>query len=80
MTLRGRRGIQFWVEAGLAAITGSLCVLTLFWPQWLEALGLDPDHGSGSAEWFIVAVLFALALVLGLAARLEWRRAATASA
>jgi hypothetical protein len=63
MTVRGHLRIQFWVETWLAAVTGLLFVLSLFWPEWLEALGFDPDHGSGSV----------------LAARLEWRRAATAS-
>jgi hypothetical protein len=80
MTVRGHLRLQFWVETVLAAITGSLFVLTLFWHEWLEALGFDPDHGSGSAEWLSVAVLFGVALATGLAARLEWRRAATASA
>jgi hypothetical protein len=66
---------RFWVEAGL---TGALFVLTLFWHDWLEALGFDPDNHSGTVEWLIVAALFVLCVVLSFSARLEWRRAAIA--
>ena len=71
---------RFWVEAGLAGLTGALFVLTLAWHDWLEALGFDPDHGDGSVEWAIVAGLLALCLIFGLAARIEWRRVAAAAA
>jgi hypothetical protein len=72
--VRGR----FWVEAGLAALTGALFVLTLFSHDWLEAFGFDPDNHNGTVEWLIVAVLFVLCVVLSFSARLEWRRAAIA--
>lgn len=58
----------------MAALTGALGVLTLFWPDWLEALGLDPDNHSGAAEWLIVAALFVLFGASAVSARLEWRR------
>jgi hypothetical protein len=68
-TVRGR----FWFEAGLASLAGLLAVLTVAWPDWIEALyGFDPDHHSGSLEWAIVVALAFVALACGLAARSEW--------
>jgi hypothetical protein len=58
----------------LAAVSGGLFVLTLFWHDWLESLGLDPDDHNGTAEWLIVAGLFVLCAVFAVSARLEWRR------
>jgi hypothetical protein len=63
-------------ESAIALLTGSLGVVTLFWHDWIEALtGWDPDHHSGTAEWLIVAVLLAVSVVMGLAARRSWRLA-----
>jgi hypothetical protein len=73
-TMRAR----FWVEAGSAAITGALFVLTLFWHDWLEALGFDLDHHNGTVEWLIFATLLVLCVVFSFSARLAWRRAALA--
>lgn len=69
---------RFWVEAGLGSFTGVLFVVTLFWHDWLEAFGFDPDNGNGTVEWLIVAALAVITIALGLSARIEWRRAATA--
>ncbi|HXZ16453.1 MAG TPA: hypothetical protein VEH77_10855 [Roseiarcus sp.] len=70
----------FWVEAGLAAITGVLALITPFFPDWIEAVsGWDPDQHDGSVEWMIVVGLFVVTFVLIAAARLEWRRMAAAS-
>jgi hypothetical protein len=70
-TVRGR----FWLEAGAASLCGFLAVLTLFWRDWIEAItGLSPDHHNGSVEWLIVAGLLAVCVLVGLAARSEWRR------
>ena len=69
---------RFWVETALAVVTGALFLLTLVWHDWLEALGFDPDHGDGSAEWLIVVGLLVVTVVFGLAARSEWRRTAAA--
>ena len=45
-------------------------ILTLFWHDWIEAVfGVDPDHGDGSAELWVVGVLIVVALAAGLAAR-----------
>src|SRR5437773_110947 len=62
---------RFWVEASLAALTGALFVLTLFWHDWLEAFGFDPDNHNGTVEWLIVAGLFVLCVVFSFSARLE---------
>lgn len=66
---------RFWIEAGLASLTGFLAVLTMFWHDWIEALtGFDPDHHSGSVEWLIVAALFLVCFGLSATAWVEWRR------
>ena len=70
---------RFWVEAGLAGVTGVLFVVTLFWHDWMEAFGFDPDHGNGSAEWVAVAILAVVTLALFATARMEWRRAQPAT-
>jgi hypothetical protein len=67
---------RFWLESVLGSITGCLAAVTLFWHDWVEAVfRVDPDQGSGSAEWLIVAALLAVTIILVAAARLEWRRA-----
>ncbi len=67
----------FWIETGLAALTGLLCVITPFWPDWIEAIsGWDPDQHDGSVEWMIATGLLALTVILGAAAMSEWRRVA----
>jgi hypothetical protein len=71
---------RFWFEAVLAAVTGVLFVVTLFWHEWLEAFGFDPDHGDGSAEWLIVGVLLLICVASSAVARIEWRRTAVDSA
>jgi len=63
------------VEVIIAASAAGLGVLTLFWRDWIEAFGIDPDNGSGAAEWYLVGGLFAVAAVLAVVARYEWRRA-----
>jgi DMSO/TMAO reductase YedYZ heme-binding membrane subunit len=67
---------RFWFEATLASASGLLFVVTLFWHDWLEGFGFDPDHGDGSAEWLIVAILGVVCVASTLVARIEWRRAA----
>jgi tetrahydromethanopterin S-methyltransferase subunit E len=69
---------RFWVETALATGTGALFALTLFWRDWLEALGFDPDSHNGTAEWLIVAGLLVVCIVFIVRARLEWRRTALA--
>jgi hypothetical protein len=65
----------FWIELVLAVLCAALAILTLFWHGWIEATtGFDPDHGDGSAEWLIVAGLFAASGLASFAAGTEWRR------
>jgi apolipoprotein N-acyltransferase len=75
-TLRKR----FWIESVAAGLCTFLFVVTLTWHDWLELVfGIDPDSGSGAAEWLIVGVTAALALTCSLLARIEWRRARPAT-
>jgi hypothetical protein len=67
--------MRFWVEAGLAALSGFLSILTLFTRDWIEALtGFNPDNHNGSFEWTIVAALFLVCILLSIAARADWHR------
>jgi hypothetical protein len=65
---------RFWFELVLAIVTGVLFVVTLFWHEWLEAFGFDPDQGSGSAEWLIVGALLLACAITSTISTLEWRR------
>jgi hypothetical protein len=67
---------RFWVETALAATTAFLAVLTLISREWIELIfGVDPDHGSGSLEWLIVAGALVACVLFSALARAEWRRA-----
>ena len=69
------------IESGLAVVTAALFILTLISREWIEALtGWDPDHGNGSLEWVIVAVLLVAAVALSVRARADWSKVWTASA
>jgi hypothetical protein len=71
---------RFWLELALAILSSALVVLTLVWRGWIEQLtGLNPDGGSGSAEWAIVAGLLTLAVSLIMLTRREWRAAPVVS-
>lgn len=65
---------RFWFELVLAIVTGVLFVVTLFWHEWLEAFGFDPDQGSGAAEWLIVGALLLACAITSVISTLEWRR------
>jgi hypothetical protein len=70
----------FWVESVTAMITGLLGLVTLLWHDWIEVVfKIDPDHGNGSVELWLVAVVLVVAVVSGSAARRTWRAASTAS-
>jgi hypothetical protein len=73
----GKPRARFWIEAGVAALTTVLLIVTVVSAEWIEAIfKVDPDGGDGSLEWAIVAALLATSLTLSLLARAEWRRAA----
>jgi undecaprenyl pyrophosphate phosphatase UppP len=67
---------RFWIEGVLASAAGVLAIVSLFWHDWIETIfGIDPDRGSGSAEWLVVVSLATIMVIFVCAARLEWRRA-----
>lgn len=67
------------LELGLALISAVLAAVTLAWPEWIEALfRVDPDAGSGAAEWGVVFGLLLLAVILGVLGSLDLRHAASA--
>jgi hypothetical protein len=65
--------IRFRVEVCLALIATCIGILTLFWRDWIEVFGIDPDNHSGALEWALVIALFVLAGVFWAAATIEWR-------
>jgi uncharacterized membrane protein YphA (DoxX/SURF4 family) len=67
------------LQAVLAAAFLVAATVTAAWPSWLESLGYDPDHGNGTAEWAIVAVLALLALWSGALATRNSLRLKTAA-
>lgn len=72
---------RFWTMAGLACSSLLLLLMTLVWREWIEIVfRSDPDQGSGSAEWLIVALASAAAVIFALRARIEWRREQSATA
>jgi hypothetical protein len=71
---------QFWAEAGGAALTAALLVLTLIARDWIELVfGVDPDRGDGSLEVTLVVMAAIATCVLALLARRDWRRAQPAT-
>jgi hypothetical protein len=67
---------RFWLEAGLAAASAVLLVVTLLWTDWIEIVfRVDPDNGSGSFEWLIVGIAAIAAVTCSILARVEWKRA-----
>ncbi len=71
---------RFWLEAGMATVTGFLAVITLAWKDWFEIVfKIDPDGGNGSLEWLIIGVLLLMTLSLFFLARYDWRAARTAT-
>jgi hypothetical protein len=75
-----RRRRQFWIGMVVGCVSAALAVVTAISREWIELLfGVDPDNGSGSLEWAIVAALAVIAIACFGWARLEWRRASSAT-
>jgi len=71
---------RFWLEVALGALSGGLFFTTLLVPEWIElAFGIDPDRGSGAFEILITVGFLTATIACGVRARLEHRRAQTAS-
>ena len=78
--MKGATRVRFWLEMGLATLTGILFVVTFVWNEWIEIVfHVDPDGGNGTTEWLIVGVLLVITVALFGLARYEWRRASTAA-
>jgi hypothetical protein len=72
--LKRRAGI----ETAIAGLTGFLFLLSFVTREWIEALtGWDPDHGNGSVELLIVAVLAVATIAIGMRARTDWHKVQT---
>jgi hypothetical protein len=70
-----RNRILRWIETVSSVLFALLFALTLVSREWIEAIfRVDPDHGSGSLEWAIVAVLGVAAVATGRLAWGQWRR------
>jgi hypothetical protein len=68
--------VRFRIEAVITILLAAVAIITLIWPDWIEiTLGADPDGGSGATEWGVVIMLGIAALIVGLLARHDYRRA-----
>ena len=76
--MSNRLPARFWVQAGCAVLFGLALVAALVDPEWIEAFGIDPDHGSGALEWGLVLALGVLCVAFSLAGARTWRRARAA--
>jgi len=62
------------IEFTLVGVSGTLGVLTLVWPDWIEAVfGISPDGGNGGLEFLLAAAFLVLAVAAGLRAARELR-------
>lgn len=61
------------LEGGLAVLLALATIATAVWPHWIEELTkLEPDGGSGSAEWGLVVVLGLLSAAAAGLSRWEY--------
>ncbi len=62
-------------EKALAYLSAGLALLTLIWRDWIELVfRIDPDGGSGAAEWAVVVALATLSVACAALARADRRR------
>jgi hypothetical protein len=72
---------RFWSMAGLACASALLLLMTVLWKDWIEIVfRVDPDQGSGRAEWLIVLLASAATVTFAICARIEWRQARSVAA
>lgn len=71
------REIRWKIEGVLGALFGLLALLTAVIPDWIEALGFEPDGANGHAEWGIVLAFGAAAAVTMILSVRDCRAAAT---
>lgn len=66
--------IRMRIELLLSGLFAAGALATLIWPTWIERLtGLEPDAGTGEAEWWLVALL-GLAAIVSAALAIRARR------
>jgi hypothetical protein len=69
---------RFWAQISCAVLFGIAFAAALIDPEWIEAFGIEPDHGSGALEWGLALVLGALCVAFLLAGARTWQRARAA--
>ena len=75
----GGSPVRFRLEVALAVIGAALFALTLVFPEWIEELtGIEPDNGSGAAEFVVAGIFLLTAVVSGVMARRTYLRRASA--
>jgi hypothetical protein len=73
--------VRFRFELLVAVLAALAAVGTALVPDWIEVvLRVDPDTGSGAAEWAVVGALAVLALVAAALARRDLARLRSATA
>jgi hypothetical protein len=68
------------IEVVLAIVFAVLAVMTVMDPQWIEQLlTVEPDNGSGLAEWGITLAFGAASILATVLAGRDWRLLAAES-
>lgn len=68
---------RFWIQLALGLVSMALLLLTVVWSNWIELVfQVDPDNGSGAAEWLIVVASCAASIVFFALASYDWRKVA----
>ncbi len=74
--MKSQFNIRFRMTVAGALATLLLAIITLVWQNWIEIVfRVDPDHGNGSFEHWVVGVAAALCLTSLLLGTREWKRA-----
>ena len=77
--MHSARTARWKTEALAAAVFAIAAAVTAVFPQWMEALGFDPDHGSGAAEWAIIGLLGLACLACSTGSSVHFRRHRTSA-